>query len=85
LVYTKRATQNGIPAMRRAFLRRAITLYACQAAMLRNELPLWAAAALIGGSLSVLYAVARVSHHVQAPSATVPKEKGKIINAHAVR
>lgn len=53
--------------------------------MLRNELPLWAAAALIGGSLSVLYAVARVSHHVQAPSATVPKEKGKIINAHAVR
>jgi hypothetical protein len=34
LVYTQRAMHAGIPAMRRAFLRRAIVIYACQAASL---------------------------------------------------
>jgi hypothetical protein len=48
-------------------------------------MPWWTAAALIGGSLSILYAVARISHHVQAPSAAVRRDEAKIINAHAVR
>jgi len=34
LVYTQRAVRDGIPAMRRAFLRRALVIYACQAACL---------------------------------------------------
>jgi len=34
LVYTQRAVRDGIPAMRRAFLRRALIIYACQAASL---------------------------------------------------
>ena len=34
LVYTQRAFRDGIPAMRRAFLRRALVIYGCQAASL---------------------------------------------------
>jgi hypothetical protein len=34
LIYTRRAEKDGIPAMRRAFFRRALTVYACQAALL---------------------------------------------------
>ncbi|GAA4334699.1 hypothetical protein GCM10023144_27210 [Pigmentiphaga soli] len=34
MVYTQRALRQGVPAMRRAFLRRAMVLYACQAASL---------------------------------------------------
>lgn len=34
LVYTQRAVRDGIPSMRRAFLRRALVIYACQAACL---------------------------------------------------
>ncbi|VCU72159.1 OpgC protein [Pigmentiphaga humi] len=34
LVYTQRARRDGVPAMRRAFLRRALIIYACQAASL---------------------------------------------------
>lgn len=34
LVYTQRARRDGIPAMRRAFRRRALIIYACQAASL---------------------------------------------------
>jgi hypothetical protein len=50
-----------------------------------SEMSWWAGAALIGASLSVLYVVARISHHVPATSAAMPKGEEKIISAHAAR
>jgi hypothetical protein len=34
LVYTRRARRDGVPVMREAFLRRALKIYVCQAALL---------------------------------------------------
>jgi hypothetical protein len=34
MVYSRQAERNGIPAMRRAFFNRVLTVYACQAALL---------------------------------------------------
>lgn len=34
MIYTARAEKNGIPAMQRAFFSRALTIYACHAALL---------------------------------------------------
>jgi peptidoglycan/LPS O-acetylase OafA/YrhL len=50
-----------------------------------RDMPWWAATALIGGSLAVLYAVARISQHAQAPPATVPKGERRLVSAHAVQ
>ena len=34
LVYTRRARRDGVPVMREAFLKRALKIYVCQAALL---------------------------------------------------
>jgi hypothetical protein len=68
MVYSRQAEKNGIPAMRRAFFNRVVTIYACQATLL---IFLFSAVAALALKLDQAALTGMLDYYFKNPSAAL--------------